>query len=342
MKKYLLPKNGNFYKANLHCHTTVSDGAWTPEKVKEEYKKRGYSIVAYTDHNALIDHSDLTDKDFVALNGFEIDITDENPQLKPQERKSCHICYIALDKNNITQPCYNRTNYIYTENANELRKIIEHDENKPDFTRDYTHEGINAFIKEGRDCGFFVTYNHPIWSLHDYTDYSGYKGMNAMEIYNHGCGYAGYSDYCPQVYDEMLRLGNRIYCIATDDNHNGKYPPYINYDSFGGFTVIKATKLEYNTITAALVAGEFYASQGPEIYELYYEDGTINIKCSDAEKIILSTGVRRVCYKFGENGGVVNQASFSVDPTDKYIRITVTDKHGKNANTNAYFVDELI
>ena len=26
MRKYLLPENGNFYKANLHCHTTVTDG----------------------------------------------------------------------------------------------------------------------------------------------------------------------------------------------------------------------------------------------------------------------------------------------------------------------------
>ena len=30
MKKFLLPENGNFYKANLHCHTTISDGRLTP------------------------------------------------------------------------------------------------------------------------------------------------------------------------------------------------------------------------------------------------------------------------------------------------------------------------
>ena len=26
MRKYLLPETGNFYKSNLHCHTTMSDG----------------------------------------------------------------------------------------------------------------------------------------------------------------------------------------------------------------------------------------------------------------------------------------------------------------------------
>ena len=33
MKKYLLPENGQFYKANLHCHSTVSDGHLTPEEM---------------------------------------------------------------------------------------------------------------------------------------------------------------------------------------------------------------------------------------------------------------------------------------------------------------------
>ena len=38
MKKYLIPEEGKFYKANLHCHTTISDGKMTPEEVKAYYK----------------------------------------------------------------------------------------------------------------------------------------------------------------------------------------------------------------------------------------------------------------------------------------------------------------
>ena len=45
MRKYLLPETGSFYKANLHCHTVLSDGNKTPEEVKEAYQKLGYSIV---------------------------------------------------------------------------------------------------------------------------------------------------------------------------------------------------------------------------------------------------------------------------------------------------------
>ena len=33
MKKHLLPETGNFCKANLHCHTVLSDGNKTPEEV---------------------------------------------------------------------------------------------------------------------------------------------------------------------------------------------------------------------------------------------------------------------------------------------------------------------
>ena len=67
MKRYVLPEDGTFYKANLHCHSTCSDGTLTPEEIKEIYKSNGYSVVAYSDHNVLIDHSDLDDEDFLTV-----------------------------------------------------------------------------------------------------------------------------------------------------------------------------------------------------------------------------------------------------------------------------------
>ena len=47
MRKYLLPESGNFYKVNMHNHTTNSDGEHTPEQIKEIYKSLGYSANAY-------------------------------------------------------------------------------------------------------------------------------------------------------------------------------------------------------------------------------------------------------------------------------------------------------
>ena len=59
VRKYLISENGNFYKANLHCQTTISDGRMTPEEVKNLYMKNGYSIVAFTDHDVFIPHPEL-------------------------------------------------------------------------------------------------------------------------------------------------------------------------------------------------------------------------------------------------------------------------------------------
>ena len=38
MKTHLLAPAKHFYKANLHSHTMYSDGHWSPEQMKEEYK----------------------------------------------------------------------------------------------------------------------------------------------------------------------------------------------------------------------------------------------------------------------------------------------------------------
>ena len=72
MRKYLLPESGQFYKANLHCHSNISDGILSVEKLKEIYKTQGYSVLAYTDHNVFLPHHDLTDESFLTLSGFEI------------------------------------------------------------------------------------------------------------------------------------------------------------------------------------------------------------------------------------------------------------------------------
>ena len=53
MKIHLLPEKGNVYKANLHTHSTVSDGKYTPAELKEIYKSSVYQILAISDHELL-------------------------------------------------------------------------------------------------------------------------------------------------------------------------------------------------------------------------------------------------------------------------------------------------
>lgn len=340
MKKYLLPNTGNFYKANLHCHTTVSDGSLTPEEVKEEYLSRGYSVVAYTDHEIMIHHHELTDENFLALTGYEMSIETTHIGWGRPGHKVCHICAIALTPDITRQVCWHSDMSWWLRTPEICEKFDYLGE--PNYIRVYNHKTINDMIKTARDNGFFVTYNHPTWSQEFSEQYLGYHGMHAMEICNYGCLTEGYDDYNPRVYDEMLQNGERIYCIATDDNHNHHPKNSRFWDSGGGFTMIKAENLGYETITQALLDGNFYASQGPEIHELWYEDGFVHIKCSPADKIEIMSGYRHNAIVIDENGTGLIYAKFPVEKEHSYFRITVTDKNGKPANTNAYYLDELI
>lgn len=345
MKKYLLPKNGQFYKANLHCHTDYSDGKRTPAEVKEIYQKLGYSIVAYTDHDILIPHDELTDDQFLALHGFEMEMSDYGPGVVSATRRTCHICCIGLEPGNLLQPCWHRTLYqshYFYGNAKEYASQIKFDENEPDFERDFSPERINTFMKTAREKGFFVTYNHPTWSLESYKDYSQYEGMHAFEIMNGGCIAEGFDDYNPRVYDDILRLGKPIFCIGADDNHNGHAEDDRHWDSGVAFTVIKADSLDYRTVTKALEDGHFYASEAPEIYELSYENGEVTVKCSDADRVICTYGIRKARVEYAYDNAPVTEATFPVPEDCVYFRITVIDAKGYHACTNAYFVKDLI
>ena len=224
------------------------------------------------------------------------------------------------------------------------REKVKIYENEPDYERVYTSECINDMIKIGVDHGFFVTYNHPTWSLENYEQYMNYHGMHAMEIVNNSCVSMGYYEHNEGIYDDMLRSGEKgLFCISTDDNHDRHPIDSPKCDSFGGFTMIKADKLEYGALTQALLDGSMYASEGPEIYELYFEDGYVHIKTSDAVKIIMSTDKRHRRIALSETrGGTINKACFHVEKRlGNYIRFTVFDREGKMANTHAYYMDTL-
>lgn len=314
MRKYLLPESGSLYKANLHCHTTVSDGKLTPEEVKEAYKARGYSVVAYTDHDNMVCHPELCDDEFIALNGYEYDALDDKRGRHINLVKTCHICLVA------TRPDITSA---------------------PPTTNVYSIENINKVISDGRDAGFFVTYNHPAWSLEDYREYSNYKGMHAMEVCNYSSLSSGMNEYNTHVYDEILREGERIYCIGADDNHDGYPIGTPKCDSFGAFTMIKAEKLDYETVTRALLDGHFYASQAPKINSLYVEGNKITVECEPAKKIAFNTAGRHRGVVYSENNTPLTSATFELDPADIYVRVTVIDEQGRHANTNAYFLDEI-
>ena len=341
MRKYLLPETGNFYKANLHCHTNLSDAALSPEEVKREYMERGYSIVAYTDHDILIPHPELSEDDFLPMVGFEAEI---NSTEVPE--KTCHICFVGL-RPDVKQVCWHREKYLFA-NAPKHKSEAVVDDTMPDFEREYTHECINEMIKRGVDGGFFVTYNHPTWSLEEAKDYMGLEGLSAMEIVNFSAICDGFDEHNPRVFDDMLRAGKKIFCSATDDNHNHVPKDSPLYDSFGAFNMIKAPSLTYENIANALINGDFYASEAPLIHELYAdtnEDGksiTVHIRTSDVRAINLTTDKRINRQKIVKNGeSPITEATFTLNNI-KFFRITLTDACGNHAYTQSYYLADLL
>jgi len=310
MKKILFKSDKNMYKANLHCHTTFSDGDFTPEKIKEIYKNKGYSIVAFTDHSILVPQSQLNDETFLAINSCEVDILENAPGKPWPNRKTFHFNLYA------TNPGITQTPVLPDMDYNDIA-------------------AINKYIRDRSGEGFLVCYNHPYWSLQDYSDFGKLEGLFAMEIYNHGCESEGYYGYHPQAYDEMLRTGNALYCVSADDNHN-RYPVDGDRgDSFGGFVMINSGSLSYQDIISSLKSGDFYSSQGPEIYEVSLEDNKLYVHCSEASAIVVFTDSRKCYFKRGDR---MTEGEIELDGKDKYIRVMVRDNEKMDANTNAFWL----
>lgn len=333
MKKLLLGEKKNFYKGNMHCHSSLSDGRLSPEELKEIYKTAGYSFLAITDHEHINNNSYLDDEDFITITSTELAIkqTAGASTLSDTNMKVCHLNLYAKEQDNDYNICYNEEYDHFS--AKERRAAFKRPE--CDFERTYGAQGINRLIKTANENGFFVAYNHPRWSLENYSDYSGYEGLWGVEIYNTSCNRDGIYEYDINVADDMLRDGKRVFCTSGDDNHNW------SDDSFGTFVSVNADSLEYKSVISALLSGNFYTSTGPAIYEISLDGCEVSVKCSNAERIYLSTAGRRSECTVAAEGQLLTEAKFTVKPEDIYFRISVRDKNGSIADSQSYFTEDL-
>lgn len=293
----------------------ISDGKLTTEEIKAAYQAEGYSIVAFTDHMIYGYHKELSDEKFLAVAGIEVNI------------------------NETDKPDYNHTKTyhfnFYDQTPEADRKVP-----LPEFDI-HDAAALNKYLEEIRDMGFLVCYNHPYWSLQNYDDYKNLKGLFAMEIYNHGCEHDGLYGYHPQSYDEMLRAGQKIFCLAADDNHNVFPMGHPLSDSFGGFIMVRAENLKYGTVMEALKAGSFYFSMGPEIRDAYIKDGILTVKTSPVEKIYVNQDGRD-CYKeVAAQGETITEASFPLRGNEAYVRVVVQDAERNCAGTNPCFFKDI-
>ena len=333
----LLDPNKKYFKANLHCHSTNSDGRATPEDIKREYKARGYSIVAFTDHDHVVDMSYLDDESFLTVTSAELSVWDsEHLVWTPDTRGSIpvtHLNLYAKDQHNDITPFMDAE--LDKKCPDALRPQIKYDGNSE---RIYTPEWISSMVKKAHELGYLVSYNHPNWSIENATSYMKYDGFDFVEIHNTGCVKHGFAND-ERVLDDMLIGGKMIYCTAADDNHNIHGFDTPRSDSFGGFVMINAERLEYSEIMTALERGEFYASTGgPEILSLTREENVVTVTTTGASRIFLRTGGRRSGVKYAEDGELITEASFKLHPNDKTFRLRLEDERGRCSYSQPYKV----
>ncbi len=299
-KMWLLPENGNLYKANLHCHSTISDGKFKPEELKKMYMEKGYHAIAYTDHQVCVPHPELTDENFVALTGLEI-------AFGIRKATSVHVCGIA---------------------RNPMAELEILNEPMDDM------EKINAGIARLNESNYITTLNHPRWSGMSASDIAAIGNVANMEVLN---GYEliqdGYGD-SSACYEFELRRGRKVRPLATDDSHTMSLPGAPGYEYFQGFTVLKAPELSYQALINALDAGAFFASTGPMFKNLWLDNGVLHVECSPVCGVYVHGQLyshRATVLEGSDCIEVVDIPVGDVFANSDYLFVQIVDTKGKRA-----------
>ena len=135
-------------------------------------------------------------------------------------------------------------------------------------------------------------------------------------------------------WDELLGQDILIYGVAADDGHGA--------DQHGHGWVMVNAENDINSILAALEAGEFYSSCGPEIYDFYTDGESVFIECSPSAKIRLHSDAHPTRIRYDAEGNLT-RAEFKLSTWAgpyKYVRMSVVDKDGKMAWTNPIFLNK--
>lgn len=293
---------GRFWRGNLHTHSHISDGCLSPEEVCRRYADEGYDFLALTDHFVgrygypIVDTTSYRRPGFTTLLGAELHSgAMENGEL-------WHILAVGLPAD--FAPSHT-----------------------PDFHPVAGQETGPEIARRAREAGAFVAIAHPHWSGLTMNDARSIDAAHAVEIYNHGC-FAG----CDRgegfhVADLLLSEGRDVTLVATDDAH------FTEPDHFGGWVMVKAPHNTPEALLAALKAGHFYASQGPEIRHAEVQDDKIVVECSAVTSVIVQGAGSAARAVHGQS---LTRAEVPLErfTGSDWLRVSVIDRAGKRAWTN--------
>jgi hypothetical protein len=147
-----------------------------------------------------------------------------------------------------------------------------------------------------------------------------------MEVYNGhtGVGHLGdkYHPSVEYIYDvaNTIRVGQLnappLFAVATDDSHH--YDGKLSCRPGRGWIMVRAAKLEPDTIVRAIKAGDFYASSGITLSDVRY-DATKKLLQLDIEP---EKGVEYTTQFIGTKQGYDPNSEERVDSKGKPLRTT--------------------
>ncbi|WP_415919801.1 CehA/McbA family metallohydrolase [Tateyamaria sp. SN6-1] len=296
---------GQFYRGNLHTHSTRSDGALDPAEVCRRYRAEGYDFIALTDHFVgpfdypIVDTAAYRTEDFTTILGAELHSgAMENGAL-------WHILAVGLPPDFAPS-------------------------NSPGFAPVPDQETGPEIAQRARDAGAFVAVAHPEWSGLTTADARSITAAHAVEIYNHGCAVDCDRPHGFYTLDQLLTEGRQLTLCATDDAH------FSTPDAFGGWVMVKADRLDPDALLDALKAGHFYSSTGPDLHAIHWSADSVTIDCSPAISIIVQgQGIDTVCAR----GDALTTATLPLDrfANSPWLRVTIIDAQGKRAWSNPVF-----
>jgi hypothetical protein len=302
MRHQAFARPGQFFRGNLHTHSTVSDGALDPGEVCRRYAQAGYDFICLSDHFVGVYGYPVTDTTGHRTNRFTTILGAEMHTHRMRNGEIWHILAVGLPLG-------------FAPSGQGDWAVSEGGETGPDLARRCV------------EAGAFVAVAHPEWNGVTPEDARLIEAAHAVEIYNHGCHVECDRGYGVAVYDTLLGEGWRLSACATDDAH------FHGPDHFGGWVMVKAEANEPDALLAALKAGEYYASTGPELHDFRIEGDTVVIECSPAEHIIAigANSASKVAH-----GGGITRAELPLEKFRKggWVRAAVQDAGGKRAWSN--------
>ena len=293
---------GNWYKGNLHLHSTISDGNLDPEATVEVYRKAGYDFTALTDH----------------IGGFW-----------DKEKKEYKPLVYPLDK--LNKPGFlviPAIEYNTTRSGETLHFVVVgsgYDQRLQD------GQDLSEAMKGWWDRGAFAFMAHPHWSLDATETLEAMSYLPAVEVFNYATALEeGIRGNSQLHWDRLLRLRRPVLGVATDDSHRP------GTDSGGGWVMVKAKDLTAEAIVAALRKGQFYFSGGPRLEQVYADtQGKLHVECSPVRTIRAMAGVGQNSTATASKGTTLDHATLVWDKKWPFVRVECVDEKGRRPGRRA-------